>query len=212
MKPFVHFPGKEPDEKVILVLRRHWFVILVRILGFSGAALLPGIVLTIAAVLDHPFVFQATSLASVLGVLGFALYELFVWNFFYMSWLDYELDVFIVTDRRIVNIAQNGLFNRSVSEQQLFRVQDVTSETKGVFATFLRFGTVYAQTAGEKEHFIFRNVPNPESVAKVILGQISSIESRMGMAMRAEIASAKPGVVPTPPTKTTTAPPVGPSG
>lgn len=198
----ITFPGKSPNEKVLLVLRRHWFLVFQRIVAFAAAAFIPGVLLTVATYLGHPFVFQPTSLTSVLGVLGLALYELFVWSFFYVAWLDYELDVFIITDQRIVNITQNGLFNRSISEQQLFRVQDVTSETKGVLPTLLRYGTVYVQTAGEQEHFIFRNIPNPDSVAKVILGQMDRIEDRMGMAMRAEIATAKPAATPAAPSKT----------
>lgn len=190
----VNFPGKEPNEQILLVLRRHWYVVFRRIALFAFTAFVPGVALLAAGNLGHPFVFDPRNLSSILGVLVLSTYELLVWIFFYVAWLDYELDVFIVTDQRIVNIAQNGLFARTVSEQRLFRVQDVTSEVKGIIPTFLRFGTVYVQTAGEQEHFIFRNVPDPEHVAKVILGQMDKIEASMGLEMRAEMAAAaKPG-------------------
>jgi membrane protein YdbS with pleckstrin-like domain len=189
----VDFPGKEPGEKILLVLRRHWYVVFRRIVAFAFAAFAPGVALLVATQLGHPFVFDPRNLSSVLGVLAVSLFELFIWVFFYVAWLDYELDVFIITDQRIVNIAQNGLFARTVSEQRLFRVQDVTSEVRGILPTFLRFGTVYVQTAGEKGHFIFRNVPDPENVAKVILGEMDRIEATMGMEMRAEMAATASG-------------------
>jgi hypothetical protein len=186
----VRFPGQEPNERILLVLRRHWYVVFVRVVAFAFAAFLPGVLLLVASVRGYPYIVDPTSLPSILGVLGLATYELLVWVFFYVTWLDYELDIFIVTDERIVNIAQNGLFHRTVSEQRLFRVQDVTSEVKGIVPTFLRFGTVYVQTAGEKTHFVFRNVPNPDAVAKVILDQIDKLEERMGLAARAERVAA----------------------
>lgn len=190
----VNFPGKEPNEQILLVLRRHWYVVFRRIALFAFTAFVPGVALLAAGTLGRPFVFDPRNLGSILGVLALSTYELLVWIFFYVAWLDYELDVFIVTDQRIVNIAQNGLFARTVSEQRLFRVQDVMSEVKGIIPTFLRFGTVYVQTAGEQGHFIFRNVPNPEHVAKVIHGQMEKIGATMGLEMRAEMAAAaKPG-------------------
>ncbi|MEK7203085.1 MAG: PH domain-containing protein, partial [Patescibacteria group bacterium] len=47
-------------------------------------------------------------------------------------------------------------------------VQDITSEMKGIFGTFFNFGDVYIQTAGEKERFIFRQIPNPNEVVRKI--------------------------------------------
>lgn len=208
--PHVSFPGKEPDEKVLLVLRRHWFVVFKRAAAFALGAFAPGVLLLAAAYLGHPFVVDSRDIVSVAAVLALSTFELGVWVAFYMSWLDYELDVFIVTDRRVVNINQNGLFNRSISEQKLTRVQDVTAQVKGMLPTFLHFGTVFVQTAGEQEHFVFRNVANPEIVAKVILQQMDKVEEqavivRPGSLGTPESTSAVvtpiPGGIPVPPAK-----------
>ena len=39
----------------------------------------------------------------------------------------------------------------------------------GFFPTLLDFGDVMVQTAGEQEHFHFRNVPNPEAYKEEIM-------------------------------------------
>lgn len=101
-------------------------------------------------------------------VLFTTIYYLYVWLFVLHTFVDYYLDVWIVTNHRIVNVEQRGLFNRTISEQRLYRIQDVTSEIKGMFATFLDYGTVYLQTAGEKTRFVFKQIKGPQRCANKI--------------------------------------------
>jgi len=101
-------------------------------------------------------------------ILFISIYYLYIWLFIFYGFVDYYLDVWIVTTERIVNIEQKGLFARVVSEQRLDRIQDVTSELKGFFSTMLNYGNVYIQTAGEQTRFIFKEVAQPQKVAKKI--------------------------------------------
>ena len=84
-------------------------------------------------------------------------------------WTDIYLDVWTITNYRIINREQNGLFNRVVSKLELSKVQDVTVEQKGMVTTFLNYGDVFIQTAGEKERFVFEQVGSPFQIAKTIL-------------------------------------------
>ncbi len=162
------FPGQKPDEKVHLVLHRHWFVLVKDFLTFLALAALPVIIFFIArAVLEWELV--TDSLGYVVIIMAGSLYYLFLWNLAFGYWLDYILDYFVVTDQRVIDIDQSGLFNRTIAEQPLFRVQDVTTEVRGVIPTMLKYGQVFIQTAGEKQRFIFEDVPNPEEVSKLIV-------------------------------------------
>jgi len=96
-------------------------------------------------------------------------YCLSIWLFFYFSIIDYYLDVWIITNERIIDIRQGGFFSRTISEQLLYRVQDATSEVNGFFPTILKYGNVYAQTAGTAERFFFKEIPNPEYVRDLII-------------------------------------------
>ena len=147
------FPGQQPDEKILLVTRRHWFILLRDVVIVLALALLP------MFLPDTPFMnlLQAVLFMFLLAALLTIL-------------VLYYLNMQVVTNVRIVDITQKNLLNHEVSELRLERVQDVTAEIKGIFGTLLNFGHVYVQTAGEMERFEFDNVPDPEAVAKLILG------------------------------------------
>lgn len=162
------FPGQKPDEKVHLALHRHWFVLVKDFFTFVALAALPVLIFFVARmVLAWELV--TDSLGYVAIIMAGSLYYLFLWNLAFGYWLDYILDYFVVTDQRVVDIDQSGLFNRTIAEQPLFRVQDVTTEVRGVIPTMLKYGRVYIQTAGEKQRFIFEDVPNPEEISKLIV-------------------------------------------
>lgn len=74
-----------------------------------------------------------------------------------------------MTNKRIIDAEQRGLFSREVSEFKLYRVQDVTIEIKGVLPTFLNYGNVYIQTAGEAKEFVFKQIPNPRQAKDLII-------------------------------------------
>lgn len=162
----VYFPGKRDGEQVTLLLRRHPFVFFVTVVYFILLALLP---LALRLLLPAEFVPEPGGTAQGVIVLLTSAYYLFLWLFFAYAWVDYYLDLWIVTDERIINIEQAGLFNRVISEQRLIRVQDVTSDVKGFFPTFLNYGHVFVQTAGEHARFAFEQVPYPDLVKKVVL-------------------------------------------
>ena len=117
---------------------------------------------------DFTKLFKGELLGPVLK-LGISIYYLSIWLFFFANFIDYYLDVWIVTTDRIINIEQKGLFARTVSELKLYNIQDVTSEIQGIIPTLLHFGNVYVQTAAETERFIFKNIANPPIIAKQII-------------------------------------------
>lgn len=171
-----HLPNQQQGEKGIIVLRRHWFTFFTTLLRYFLFVALPLLAL---------FVLQASNnSASLLAfaypfvVVFLSIYYLSIWTFLFHEFMDYYLDLWVITTERILAIEQKGLFSRVISEQKLFRVQDVTSEVHGVFKTFLRFGNVYIQTAGQQQRFIFKDVPHPEEVAKLILDEAHKCKLR----------------------------------
>lgn len=119
------------------------------------------------------------TLSHAVLVMAGSIYYLFLWMLFYGFWLDYFLDYFVVTDKRVIDIEQSGLFSRTTAEQQLGRVQDVTHVVKGFWATMFHFGHVYIQTAGEKQRFVFEDVNEPDKVAAIILQHSTRAEKTL---------------------------------
>ncbi len=164
----LHFPTQRPNEHVVLLLRRHWTVLARDVIQLVLSLILPPTVLLILYFYTNFAIVPETPL-YVLLVMVLSLYYLFSFLAFFHDFVDYHLDIWVVTDQRVVSIEQSGLFNRVVSELTILRIQDVTSEIKGKVQTFLDYGQVHIQTAGEQARFVFEQVPHPSEVAKVIL-------------------------------------------
>lgn len=181
----VHFPGQHEGERIILVLRRHPVVFFITILYFLILTVVP---LGVRLVVPSEFLPSPGGFVEGLLIILVTIYYLSLWLFFTFAWVDYYLDLWIVTDDRIINIEQAGLFNRVISEQSIVRVQDVTSEVRGLLPTFLNYGHVYVQTAGERARFIFEQVPQPDLVKKVVLQGHRDALDRAGISKEVEAA------------------------
>lgn len=162
-----HLPGANVDEKLVVLLRRHWMDLVSLGFSFIVVLLLPFVAYT-AIQFGKPDFFE-DQVRTTLFTLGLSIFFLYAWLFLFQNYIDYYLDVWIVTNKRILNIEQRGLFSRTVAELRLHRVQDVTAEVHGFLHTMLDYGDVYIQTAGEKERFAFEDIPRPNQVAKMIL-------------------------------------------
>ncbi|HYF96987.1 MAG TPA: PH domain-containing protein [Patescibacteria group bacterium] len=80
----------------------------------------------------------------------------------------YRGNQLIITDQNVTQVQQISLFNRKVSELTMANIEDVTSNTNGIFATLFNFGTITVETAGEQNNFVFKYCPNPNAYAKAL--------------------------------------------
>ncbi|MCX6764009.1 MAG: PH domain-containing protein [Candidatus Moranbacteria bacterium] len=162
----MHFAGQKENEEILLTVRRHWFNILSQFIIVLGM-----VIVILLGFFIKPYLPFTQSIIAARGI--YNLIEIFflmlVWIMAFFIWIDYYFDVWIVTDKRIVNIEQRGLFKRDISELELVRIQDVTAEIVGIIPTLLDYGEVQIQTAGEMEHFLFRKVPHPNQIKDLIM-------------------------------------------
>lgn len=160
----------EPDETVIKTVRKHWFVITMELLVIVFMGLMP------------VFIFMALlSMTPSEAVMGFfetqtpfIIFSLAAWLLMSAmatatAWTHYYLDLWVITDRRIIVIDQVGFFNRKVSNFRLERLQDIKVSIKGLIPTLLNYGTVRAQTASAAEsNFESRFLPDPRELQALI--------------------------------------------
>lgn len=166
-----HLPNARPNEKTHLFLRRHWaapleiiiYTILLYFVPLAGGWYYWE---TLSKWLTDAYLGPIISVAAT-------FYFFAVWLFAFLEFTDYYLDVWLVTNERIINIEQKGLFTRVASELHLSAVEDATSEVKGIIHTFLDYGNVHIQTAGERTRFVFKNIPHPERVKEMIIKLIN---------------------------------------
>ena len=162
----------DTGEEVLRTVRRHWLVFAVQSVTLALFAAAPAVVLVLPGVLSR---FDVSIELGPRALFFSALWWLVAWMLFAVAWTNYHLDVWLITTKRIIEVEQRGLFHRETSECRFERVQDVTMEVKGFLATFLRFGNVYIQTAGEAERFGMVMIPDPDSVKNVISSRCAEV-------------------------------------
>lgn len=168
-------PNGIPAEEVVFVLRRHPLTILPTLIGYVLIVIFPFVVQWYITTMQPEL--WLSPVYQPLIILGISMIFLIGWLMLFLNFLDYYLDMWIVTTKRILNIEQTGLFSRTVSEIRLHRVQDVTSSVKGFWATLFDYGQLDVQTAGEKLIISFEEIPHPTRISKTIL-ELSETERR----------------------------------
>jgi len=157
-------------EKIVVVIRRHWFSLAVEgVFDIFVFVCLIGAMLFLDTVMLVGENSQYAEAVVPIGFFGLGFFGLLLWMHFFASWSDHWLDTWIITDRRFIDIEQKGFFVREVSSFPLDRIQDVTYTVAGIIPTWLHFGDVRIQTASISEDFIMRQVPFPQDVKEHLL-------------------------------------------
>jgi len=155
-----------PNERVVLHLHRHPIILFFTSLPFLALLIGPIILYSIANYLQA-LPDLDTSVTALIVLLS-SIYFFYIILFLFYNYFDFILDVWMITDSRIINIEQKALFAREASELDIDRIQDVTAEVRGILPTIFGYGDIYIQTAGEKERFVFRTVQHPYEMVKII--------------------------------------------
>jgi len=127
------FKEQFDDEEVLLVFRKHP-VVMRKGLVISSLAILAG---TIPALIKPEF-------SWFFGGLGAGFFAAFL--LFLPFWIGWHFSVYIVTDQRLIQITQKGLFHRSMVALGLSQIQMINYEIAGMQETLLGYGTIMVQT------------------------------------------------------------------
>lgn len=145
----MEFEGQRDGEEVIYVFRRHiltarrgffWFVLL------TAIGIVPMIVWP-----DNGQMFFVWLACFGVGLLG-AIYSCVLWYFSY----------YIVTNERLRQSRQKGIFKRSVVDLDLEDILNMSYGVHGLFATMFDYGSILIQT--EAGDLVLSMVSHPESV------------------------------------------------
>jgi membrane protein YdbS with pleckstrin-like domain len=150
------FQGQRSGEEVVVLVNQHtwvlmpvalvWLLLLV-VTGLSfwyfGASRVTSVV--VAAVV-------------IFGIL-YSVYQWYLWQY----------SNYLVTNQRVIKIDQNSLFNRLISEAEINRIQEISTEVSGPIHTMLNFGTVKIQTASTTGRIDLEDVPDPYNIQQEIV-------------------------------------------
>ncbi|KKQ26929.1 MAG: hypothetical protein US42_C0018G0003 [Candidatus Magasanikbacteria bacterium GW2011_GWC2_37_14] len=162
-----HLIKQKPYEKIEYSLHRHPITFFPKILIFIFMMAVPAGVYFLFINI-FPDLFQ-TEIYYTLAVLLASIYFLSIYLYAYGEFVDFYLDMWIVTNDRVIDIEQIGLFSRTVTEFDLYNIQDLTVNITGFFHTLLNYGDIDVKTASGNTHIIFRNIPNPNEVRQSMI-------------------------------------------
>lgn len=162
----------DEGEKIVLKVRKHWMVLVRDTAGTTLLGLLPFIIIPIILRTVPSLYFDAIGGAAMASFAS-ALWLLVVWMALFTIWVDYYLDIWIITNMRIFNLEQISLFDRRVATWGLEKVQEITVHSENALQALLGYGSLEIQTAGHtNEYAKIEGIPDPNRVRTVILQQI----------------------------------------
>ncbi len=153
-------------EKILLRLHRHPIIFLFQIFPFVFLLLLPIVFTFFIPIIEEEFFNIVPFLPYFLIVRD--LFTLTLLLFILYTFYIHYLDIWLVTDEHIVNLEQKTLFSKTIAEQELRRIQDISAEVRGFFPTLFNYGDVLVQTAGTHERFLFKDVSHPHMIVTTI--------------------------------------------
>lgn len=147
------FSGQHEGEDVILVFRRHPIV------------MRKGLYLLLAPFLlaSLPVLIWPTDLRWIWVALGGLCVGLLL---FFYHWIGWYFTVFIVTNQRLRQVTQQGVFGKSVIDLGLNKIQNVSYNVEGMNAALMGFGTIVIQTyVGD---LVLDNVHHPGKIYEML--------------------------------------------
>lgn len=169
----------DKNEHIESIIRKHWFILLRDTVGLVIIFIIPLIVYYYFSgtqiSLSSAFNFSLETIDPTILLFATAAWSLIIWAKLAGVWTDYYLDAWVITEKRIIDIEQRGLFHRQTSVIRMERIQDITIETKGIIATLLNFGDIHVQSAGETREFVIRGISKPRKARGIILKHSDNI-------------------------------------
>ncbi len=151
-----YFSDQFDDENVLFVFRKHPIVMRKGLIFGAFAPLLGVLPAAIKPDLGMGWFFGGL-------VIGILVWGLVLFPF----WIGWYYSVFIVTDQRLIQITQKGLFHKTVVDLTLNQIQMVNYQVAGLQETLLGFGTIMMQTyVGD---LVIHDVHHPAKIQKKIL-------------------------------------------
>lgn len=161
----VKLVDQEQDENIELVLRQHFVTnvswIFSAIIGFLFPMSLP----KLSQSFDLSSIWQIPTPFFLAAV---ALWYMFIFAYVLEKFLRWYFNIYIVTNKHLIDINFLNLLNRDVTEVLLDDVQSAASNLRGILGSLFNFGDVVIETAAKGQTIKFMAIPQPDFVKERI--------------------------------------------
>lgn len=174
--PVRYFKEQFEDEEVMLVFKKHPIVMRKGLIIGSFGLLLPMLFILALTFIYANNPEKLPSVNSFYIALGAGFLLAIAAMFPY--WIGWNYSVYIITDQRMIQINQKGLFKRSMVALGLDQIQMVNYEINGIEQTLLGFGTIVVQTFVGS--LTINDVHHPAKIQKEMLHLLRDLGYSMG--------------------------------
>jgi hypothetical protein len=158
----IKFANQEPDEVVILFLRRHFITNVPWIAATLLLLLLPPVFLLILALV--PSITVPPGLTTVLII----FYYLITISYAFGNFISWFYNIGVVTQKRIIDLDSHNILSHNTATANFNEIVDVTVHQRGFFQSTFDYGNVNIQTEAIHANFEFDATPKPTLVSDVI--------------------------------------------
>lgn len=165
-KPYnTKFQGEDHDERIKYIFRRSFitnfgWIFITGVMLFTPSFM--SILFASSLLQDTPSLSSRTSLILIL------FWYLVTFGFAFQNFINWFFNVYIITNKKIIDMDFHGMLSKNISEASLKNVEDVTSNVTGTLRIAFNFGHVYIQTSAKQREFDFVDVSNPSKVRDIV--------------------------------------------
>lgn len=170
-----NFEGEDGDEEILYVLRRA----AVTNLGW----IVTGIILLLAPLVFNSYIIVVNKqfphlITPTLAFIINGFWYIFSLGYIFERFINWFFNVYIISNKRVVDMDFNYLLRRNISEAPLRNIEDVTYTVSGTLPTVFNYGDISIQTAAEKREIEFESVYDPGRVQDILSDLVSLKKGR----------------------------------
>ena len=160
----ITFVNQEPDEDILLFLRRHFITNVPWIIATLLLFIIPPLIFGITQVLP----IAIFSLPSGLIISLTILYYLVCLSYAFDKFISWFYNIGIVTQKRIIDLDSTNILSHNTATANFNEIVDVKVTQRGFFQSLFDFGDIHIQTEAIHANFEFDKSPKPNVVSDLI--------------------------------------------
>lgn len=155
-----NFKGQQKNEIVHCFSRRHWIVLLPHFIGFFILATAIAGFFIIAYSVNFSQIMDTVTYraAAVFGLIALTYYM----HRFFLRIFNYYLQIFIITNFRVVILDQTLFLHRNRDSIDLPEIQDTVIHQSGIIKSIFNYGEIIITLSSVHSSKTLSCVPNPE--------------------------------------------------
>lgn len=170
------FSLQEPNERILLVIRKHFITNVPWIFTSIVFLVIPLIIKIILANFPSLLAIEE-SFPTKLILPGTIFYYLIVATYALVNFLNWFYNITLITQKRIISLTYSELIYHDLAIMELDTVGDVRYSQSGVLQSLFNYGNLIIQTTLEGNNFETNAIPHPKEVTYFIESLIGKEET-----------------------------------